>query len=230
MTTLDHLGHLRADADAVLAVVRAADGTEPVAACPGWTLRQLVEHLGGVHRWATGIVASGAPADEPSTEGVTDLAAWFAEGADALIATLAAADRTAPVWSFTTDRTAGFWVRRQALETVVHRWDAQRAVGEPDRIDATLAADGISEVVDLMLPRQVRLDRMPAMTYTVQLTPTDVEATYALGSGDAVATVSGSAEVLLLLLWHRVDPGDPRLRYEGDAAAAQQLLHQPLAP
>src|SRR3712207_7465665 len=50
-----------------------------------------------------------------------------------------AADPAAPTWSFTTDRTAGFWVRRQALETAVHRWDAQHAAGEPERIDPALA-------------------------------------------------------------------------------------------
>ena len=132
---IDHLAHLRADSDAVLAVLRRSAGDEPVAACPGWTLHDLVEHLGGVHRWARQILLTGQRVDETPTAGDRDLAGWFAEGAEALLETLAAADPAAATWSFTADRTAGFWRRRQALETVVHRWDAQQAAGEPEGID-----------------------------------------------------------------------------------------------
>ena len=37
--------------------------------------------------------------------------------------------RRAALWSWTPDRTAGFWARRQANETAVHRYDAQLATG-----------------------------------------------------------------------------------------------------
>ena len=40
--TLDHLAHLRADCDAILAVIASADLAAPVAACPGWDLRATV--------------------------------------------------------------------------------------------------------------------------------------------------------------------------------------------
>ena len=33
--------------------------SDPVPTCPEWTVRQLVEHLGGVHRWATMIISEG---------------------------------------------------------------------------------------------------------------------------------------------------------------------------
>ena len=224
----DHLAHVRADADAVLAVLSMADGTEPVAACPGWTLHDLVGHLGGVHRWARDIVLTERPGPEPAPEG--DLATWFAEGAAALLETLAAADPAAGTWSFTTDRTVGFWRRRQALETVVHRWDAQSAVGQPEPIDPSLAADGIGEVAELMLPRQVAKERIPPLPGAVRVTATDVEASYVLGDGEPAATVSAPAELLLLLLWQRVGPADPRLRIAGDAALADQVLRLSLAP
>jgi uncharacterized protein (TIGR03083 family) len=225
---IDHLAHLRADADAVLAVLTMAEGSEPVAGCPGWSVRDLVEHLGGVHRWARDIVVTGRPGPEPAAEG--DLAAWFAEGAAALIETLAGADPAAATWSFTTDRTVGFWRRRQALETVVHRWDAQSAVGEPEPIDAVLAADGIGEVAELMLPRQVAKERIPPLPGAVRIAASDLEASYVLGDGEPQATVTAAAEVLLLLLWHRVGPADPRLRIDGDAALADQVLRLALAP
>lgn len=227
---IDHLGHLRADCDAVLAVLDRTSGDEPVAACPGWSVRDLVEHLGGVHRWAWQIVLTGERADETPVPGDRDLTDWFAEGASALLTTLAAADPAAATWSFTADKSAGFWRRRQALETVVHRWDAQRAAGEPERIDPVLAVDGLREVADLMLPRQLRLGRCAPLSHSVRLTPTDADGDVLLGDGDPAATVAGPAELLLLLLWHRVQPGDPRLRIDGSRDAAIEVLMSALAP
>jgi uncharacterized protein (TIGR03083 family) len=224
----DHLAHLRADADAVLAVLSVTDGSEPVAACPGWTLHDLVEHLGGVHRWARDIVVTGRPGAEPKADG--ELATWFRDGAAALIDALADADPAAATWSFTTDRTVGFWRRRQALETAVHRWDAQSAAGEPEPIDPWLAADGVAEVADLMLPRQVAKGRIPPLPGAVRVVATDAGTTRVLGEGEPQATVSAAAEVLLLALWHRVGPGDPRLHVEGDAGLADQVLRMGLAP
>jgi uncharacterized protein (TIGR03083 family) len=223
---MDYLAHLRADVDAVLAVLATADGTEPVAACPGWTLRELVEHLGGVHRWATQIVLTGEPQREQEHD-VADLRQWFAEGASTLVETLATAEPNAPCWSFTRERRVGFWVRRQALETVVHRWDAERAVGEPGLIDPALAADGVAEVVKLLTPRQIAMERIPPLHTTVLLHATDTGDEWVLGDGRPSAGVEASAETLLLLLWHRVEAGDPRVRTTGDA---EQVLGLALAP
>jgi uncharacterized protein (TIGR03083 family) len=223
---ITYLDHLRADVDAVLAVIVAADGTEPVPACPGWTLRDLVVHLGRVHRWARQVVLTGQPQREPDDR-PDDLSTWFAAGADALLEALTAADPAQDCWSFTTDRTAGFWRRRQALETAVHRWDAERSVGEPQPIDPALAADGVAEVVTLMTPRQVKLGRIPPLPTTVLLRATDTGDEWVLGDGSPTARVEASAETLLLLLWHRVDPGDPRVRVTGDAV---DVLRLALAP
>jgi uncharacterized protein (TIGR03083 family) len=225
----DNLAHLRADADRVLGVLARASLSEPVAACPGWTVRELVEHLGGVHRWATKIVRTGAPHPDEQPHGVEDLPAWFAEGAGALIATLAASDPVAACWSFTTDRTAGFWRRRQALETAMHRWDAERAIGEPGVIDPALAAAGVAEVVELMVPRQLRLDRLAPLPAGIELRASDTAGSWTLGDGRA-ASVEATAETLLLLLWHRVDPADPRVRIDGDRETAHAILRLALTP
>jgi hypothetical protein len=64
--------------------------------------------------------------------------------------TLTAVDDDAPVWNFSAYPDVGrFWPRRQAQETAVHRWDAQRAVGEPEPIEPGLAADGIDELLEV---------------------------------------------------------------------------------
>ncbi len=224
---IDYVAHLRADVEAVLAVLDSAELSEPVAACPGWTLRNLVEHLGSVHRWATRIVRTGEAQREEEHRHVSDLRTWFADGAATLIETLAAADPGVPCWSFTRDRRIGFWLRRQALETLVHRWDAELASGAPGPIDPLLAADGVAEVVKLMTPRQIALERIPPLPTTVLLHATDTGDDWMLGDGRPSAGVEASAETLLLLLWHRVDPGDPRVRTTGDA---EQVLSLALAP
>lgn len=227
MTPDELLQHLRSDADAVLAVLAQAELTEPVGACPGWTLRDLTEHLGSVHRWATEIVRAGEPRPEVEQRGIVDLAGWFAEGAGQLLTTLEAADPSAECWSFTSDRTAGFWVRRQALETVVHRWDAERAIGEPGPVDAALAEVGVSEVVELMTPRQVRLGRIDPLPMAMELRATDTGRSWVLGDGEPLAQVDASAESLFLLLWHRVDPSDPRVYVTGDAGRFLRLALTP---
>ena len=38
------------------AAVAGADPDGTVPTCPEWTVRDLVRHMGGVHRWATGFV------------------------------------------------------------------------------------------------------------------------------------------------------------------------------
>jgi uncharacterized protein (TIGR03083 family) len=223
----DYLAHLRSDVDAVRAVLGSSALTEPVVSCPGWTVRELVEHLGSVHRWAAGIVRTGSPSPLEDQHGVDDLPGWFSAGADELIETLAAADPDEACWTFTAARTKAFWLRRQALETVVHRWDAQRALGQPGSIASALAADGVDEVVTLMAPRQVKMERIPPLPATLSLRATDTGQDWVLGDGEPSASVEASAENLLLLLWHRLDPGDPRVRTTGDADAVLRLALAP---
>ena len=51
-------------------------------------------------------------------------------------------------------------------ESAVHRYDAQRAHGLAQPIDADLACDGMDELVDLLLPRIVRRDSPELPTAT----------------------------------------------------------------
>ena len=38
-------------------IIRTADLDTPVPACPGWTLKQLLKHVGRGNRWCAQIVA-----------------------------------------------------------------------------------------------------------------------------------------------------------------------------
>ena len=75
----DWLDLLRRSTDRFAAVVDGADPGTPVTWCPGWPLRDLVDHLGGVHQWAAHAVVVGDPSlePEPAERGV-DLSRWYA--------------------------------------------------------------------------------------------------------------------------------------------------------
>ena len=112
----------------------------------------------------------------------------------------------------------------------MHRWDAEHALGTAGPLDPALADDGIAEVIDTMAPRQVRLGRTAALAHGVGLHATDTGSRRILGPGDPVATVSGTAADLLLLLWGRLDAGDPAVTWDGDSELARSVLAGALVP
>jgi uncharacterized protein (TIGR03083 family) len=226
---------LEADAEAFAALVRSGDPDRPVRSCPGWTLRDLARHLGGIHRWATQAIRTGAPGQQPSgPEDRGALTDWFVEGATLLLETLRATDPDAPAWTFGPHpRTASFWSRRQAQETAVHLWDARKSQGLPSPLDADLAADGVDEVATVFFPRQVRLGRIPPLGRGVRLLLDDGPSSLLAGDGTdpdapAAATLAGPADRLLLALWGRA--GVDGLRVTGDPGAVQDLLAAGITP
>ena len=53
------LGGLRAEAAAFAAAVAQAPPDAPVPSCPGWTVTDLVHHLGSCYEWVTALVQRG---------------------------------------------------------------------------------------------------------------------------------------------------------------------------
>lgn len=232
MTPAQYLAHLADGAARTASAIRADRLDAAVAACPGWTLRDLVAHVGAVHRWASLVVSTTVRSPQPEVQAPPELerlARWFETGAADLLELLAATDPQQPCWTFAGELRAGFWLRRQALETAVHCWDAETAVTGRSRLDAALAADGIAEVIDVFTPRQVRIGRLAPLEQGLVLRSTDDLGAWTVGP-DAVAEVAATAEVLLLLLWHRVPLDDPRVVVTGDRGAAAQVLQSALAP
>ena len=205
-----------------------------VPSCPGWSMRDLVEHLGAVHRWARDAIVLGRPNDMEEPAVGDDLVDWFAAGAGELLALLRASDPAAQAWTFGPHpRTVSFWDRRQALEISLHLWDARNASGAPNLLDAELAADGVAEVVEIMYPRQVRLNRIAPLPYAIKIVVAgDPQTQHVLGGSGSdpkpVATLTGPAPDLLLVLWGRGDRD--RLAVTGDGAAVTPMLAGGVTP
>lgn len=223
----DWMALLRARTDRFADVVSEADPAARVTFCPGWSVRDLVVHLGGVHQWAAHAVLEGHPdfRPEPPEDAGSGLAAWYRRSAAGLIDVLTTTPTEAPAWTLdVVDRTAGFWRRRQVHETTLHLWDAEEALGEPRPIEPWLAWDGVLEVAEVMYPRQLRLGRVEPLATAVRLVPTDHHDDLVLGGGEPVV-VRDTAEVLLRLLWHRVDADA-----EGSEPGAAALLSAAVTP
>ena len=234
LAALTYLAHLERAAADVAGRLESGDLDAPVPGCPGWTLTDLAHHLGGIHRWARIAVVEG-PSDERTADAPGDRAAlvdWFRAGASALIETLRVTDPATPCWTFgPRPRFAAFWFRRQAHETVLHAHDAAASQGAAGPLDPELALDGVDEVVTMFFPRQVRLGRTAPLPESLALAPAEGGRWLLPGDDPApAATVSGPAEAVLLLLWHRIALDDPRLRVSGSRAAADAVLAVALTP
>lgn len=161
---MDHQAYvesLREENRLLADLVGDADPTTPVPTCPGWSLRQLVRHVGRGDRWAAQIVAErvdhyldpravreGKP---PASAAGADM--WLRDSPRVLFAAVSSIGPDTPVWTFTGSRRASWWLRRRLHETTVHRADAAISLGVDFEMPAELAADAISEWLDLLAAR-----------------------------------------------------------------------------
>ena len=204
-----------------------------VPTCPGWSVADLVTHVGTVHRWATAIVsgAGSRPDAEVRAEAgaASDLLEWFDDGMVGLLNALAQAPADLDVRFFLPDAPAPrlAWARRQAHETTIHGVDAMAArLGRPPTgaevwMTPSLAADGLDELLTGFAPRRryaltsdkvVRALVAPTdadRAWLVETSPEGTRATRVAGrrqgadATDADTVVTGTARQLYLALWNR---------------------------
>src|SRR5207302_805435 len=202
-----------------------ADLDWPIPACPDWRVRDLLCHLGGVHRWATAHVGQrrAAPMDKQEEDAVMGgwpdddaLVGWFREGYRSLVRTLETADPDFTYWSFLpAPSPLAFWARRQAHETAIHHADAESANGAQLDVDPALAVDGIDEllfgfysrkrgrlVADPALALGIKLtDAQPADAWSIVVGPEARDVSRGSARGDCVIT--GTASDVYQFLWNR---------------------------
>ena len=87
---------------------------------------------------------------------------WLLAGARRLSDAVRRAGPQTGVWSWADDQTAGFWLRRITHDTLVHCLDAELAVGREVGLAPDLAADSVSDLLDMfsILPR---IDDFPSL-------------------------------------------------------------------
>jgi uncharacterized protein (TIGR03083 family) len=219
----EHIAALERDGALLAAAAGRAGLDAMVPPCQPWRVRDLLRHLGFVHRWAAGYVSQAREemTDEPAEDelllagpGDAELLGWFCDGHAELVRALRSADPRLRCWTFLPAPSAlAFWARRQAHETAIHRADAESAAGEVATFPASFAADGIDELIMGFWARgRARADRPSCMQ--IRATDTGGEWLVELGAGtaarrqaaDADAVVAGRACDLYLLLWNRPRP------------------------
>ncbi|MFJ1704732.1 maleylpyruvate isomerase family mycothiol-dependent enzyme [Kitasatospora sp. NPDC088346] len=258
---MDYVSHFRREVRAFEAAVRRAAGREAVPlvpSCPGWSVSDLVLHLGSVHRAVAHVIrdrpsrgpdaadlrflrlpdsTEGWPAPEhqpnlgPVPPGLGD---WFTAGARELAALLADHGPAEEVWTWSPERSVGFWRRIQAIEAAVHRWDAEDATGAAQPVDAELARDAVAQTFTVMAPARRAWRGAPDGSgeryrlresdgpgrWTAAFEGTRVSLTD--GEGGYDVELAGTASDLMLFLWGRL-PAD-RLAVTGDRAALDRYF------
>jgi uncharacterized protein (TIGR03083 family) len=222
-------------ADAITGLVPQA----AVPTCPEWRVRDLVGHIGQAYRWSAGLVRSRAAVPPPDPRDSqpgrpADWPGWLRDGADDFASAITETGPDTAVWTFIGDRPARFWLRRMVADTVVHVADAAFCAGRPFTIPPDLAAEAISEGLELISAAEAAglkpaLGELRGQGETLAFRPTDVEPGWLVtrspagvawerGTGDAGVVVAAPVADLLLVFSRRTTPDSTRLAITGDRA------------
>ncbi len=188
---------IRSEAERILDVGRR-DLSRNVPQYPGWTMLDLLSHVASGHG-RTFITITELPQERvhgPRLPEHGDVLRWFGETLDSMLAAFSGADPDAPVWGFTSRPTVGGWETRMVIETGLHRWDADQAIGETAALNPTVAGFGLDEYSDLYLSR---LAPVP----TIELIATDLGRSWLIGDGEPELRARGTASDLYLRLMSR---------------------------
>ena len=212
---------------------------QPVPTCPGWVGRDLVDHVGEVYAHKTTVLRLGRRPVEgewpwaPDDDSVFD---WFDARLAELVEELDSRASTDPAWTFAADdQTVGFWWRRMAHETAIHRVDAElTAARAPWPHEDEQAVDGVAELVGFAGEQAVlsTADARSGVAGTVLVSAGDSALLVTMSDAGQLATPSGlgvgadaavvgSASDVLRALWNR--PTDSLVEWSGDPAVLQRF-------
>jgi uncharacterized protein (TIGR03083 family) len=239
----EYLAHI--DADAHLLGAAAALGLDAdVPCCPGWKVADLLRHITRVHASRVDIIGQGLidrwPPRRQKPGGVEPLE-WYRSVASELSRVLAGADPEAPAMTHVRERTVGFWIRRMAHETLVHRVDAEQAHGYESAVDPELAVDGVAELLEVLVPNfpddgefvpDGTLVEVATAGRSWLIQPgqhvassrqevVERSAGVLRAQGEPGATISGEPDRIMLWLWGRVPL--PQASVDGDIRLAERL-------
>jgi uncharacterized protein (TIGR03083 family) len=251
-----YLDHFHSNRAAILSAA-AVDLDAPIKGCPGWDVAALTGHMGRVYtfwlKWVCerprgaskeafaelmaerearlpGYIAWRDPEfhKEARPAGIVEFARDTGNELEDALRELSPDEQ---VWTFVpSQQTGAFLFRRLALETAVHRWDAEEAVGAEQPIEEALARDGIDETLMMFANDPAYEEHQPLRRGQRILLRDDggegqwlvmfgeEGITTSPGDGPADATITGSASDLLLFIMGRRTPEE--MQIEGDKALA----------
>jgi uncharacterized protein (TIGR03083 family) len=246
METSRYLDCLAADYELLRAAASSTSLDRRVPSCPQWSAADLVTHVGHVYLHKAAVMRDGKwPDPFPPDDLPADPLAVLDLGYRELTAEFASrqADEPSLTW-YGPEQTVGFWIRRMAQETLIHRMDAQLSAGVPvSPAPDDLALDGVDEVLNRFLaygsvewPEEyaalqgghlasdegtdtIVVTAGPE-SWTVRPAPASVSVTEGENSA-ARAELSAGADPMLRWLWGRA--GDEAVTVTGDPAWAAYL-------
>lgn len=224
-------------------VVAVADPAAPVPSCPEWTVADLARHTAEVYLHKVACTRLGRSPEEwpPDLSDMSPVAALEHACTELtqMFDTHEPSHHSA-TW-YDGDQTVGFWIRRMAQETVIHRRDAELAVGEPTPAAPDLAIDGIAELLDLFVEYPTKkwaaeckdvlepadgdtvLVEADGSRWVAEIRTSGVDVSRPQDAPSATVRVSGGPSAVLFWLWNRWDPSDGAVAVDGDPAAVDRL-------
>src|SRR4051794_16773302 len=219
------LSRLAVDGAALSAAAGEVDAAgrldDPAPTCPGWTVRDVVEHTAVVYAHKATIIGGSLdrpPADWPPTFTYDDVREFYDEQLHRVMEALRAHDPATTVWTwYPPEQNVGFWIRRMMQETVIHRADVESAIDRRPEVPDDVAVDGINELLELMVcndEEDFYEGHVPGQGQRVAIAAADSEWTVTLGpkiasftrqaDADADASLRGDGGPVLLALWNRL--------------------------
>lgn len=197
----------------------------PIINCPGWNVRELLDHLIEVHWFWSTIVEQQLqePPEEGRPEQVPegDVIARFLDGARHMASVLKHAPQHAAAWTWApTQRDVAFITRHQVQEIAVHHWDVANAVGSSITLSPAIACDAIDEFLTFSVSSESypAPESRPGIGAALGLRCTDVDegwtvcdgpaprtVAFSNGVNDDTPTLSGTSTELLLWLYGRIE-------------------------
>ena len=235
MKITEHIDAIQHEGQLLAAAATRTGLDAPIPTCPDWRMRDLVRHVGGVHRWATGYVrdrpTEWEDGDLDDIVGTwptdIDLIDWFREGHTTLVHTLASAPLDLDCFTFlAAPSPLAMWARRQAHETAMHRVDAESPGSTITEFQPAFAADGVDELLSCFItrphPRRAPKISSPRSVHVhatdtgddwyIEISPEAVVTSRRGGPADC--TITAAAGDLYLLLWNR--RSDEDISVDGD--------------
>jgi uncharacterized protein (TIGR03083 family) len=224
--------------------VAEIDASAAVPTCPGWTVADLTHHVAKVYLHKTVTMREGVePENWPPKELQLEQPLALLDRAYTELlhefAIRKPSDQTGG-W-YTPDQTVGFWIRRMAQETVIHRIDAELGTGQlVAAVPDDLAIDGIDELLKVFVafsvvawskyfvdvlsnsPDRTYLIRTDAASWRVRMAPGTFEVQDGPQAAAADVTISAPPAALLRWVWNRdasAAPSDVTIDGPADAVA-----------